>query len=179
MRTPARLVLQPLTGDAPDIVALRSMEGLYRVASLRSRPRVDDGSAEGVSIKPSARLRAQRFQSIEELEAAVAKELSRRAAPRSARDSENGRSVGRKLTSTAATHEGVRGRVTSGATRHPRWLDPEMAQILERSGYRHYPLGGFYVANEDCRITETQLLVTDPESLRDLISKQRGTSRSR
>jgi hypothetical protein len=169
VRTPARLIIQPLTGDGPEIVAVRNVEGLYRVASFNSRRGADDASADGISIKPSAKLRARRFQSIEDLEAAVASELSRRRAVRG--------TLTLKLTSTAARDKSPRGQPS--AARHPQWLDREMAQILERNGYRHYPSGGFYVADQDCRITETQLLVSEPESLRELIARQRAASRRR
>src|SRR5689334_893487 len=77
MAIPLRLILQPLAGDAPEIVVLRDAKGLYRVESLKRRPHVED-SSDGVAVKPSAGLRERRFQSIEELEAAVASELTGR-----------------------------------------------------------------------------------------------------
>jgi len=57
-------------------------------------------------------------------------------------------------------------------TTHPRWLEPEMAKILDESGFRRHASQEYYVANNGARISETQLLIRDVESLRRLIAEQ-------
>jgi hypothetical protein len=49
----------------------------------------------------------------------------------------------------------------------------------DQNGYRHNRVGGFYFADGDCLITETQILVSTPDWLRKLIAKQRAKPRSR
>ena len=57
-------------------------------------------------------------------------------------------------------------------TTHPRWLEPEMAKVLEENGFRRDASQEYYIANNGARISETQLLVRDVESLRRLIAEQ-------
>lgn len=52
---------------------------------------------------------------------------------------------------------------------HPRWLEPEKAQLLDQDGFRRDAARDIYVAANGFRISESQLLVHDVESLRRLI----------
>jgi hypothetical protein len=58
-------------------------------------------------------------------------------------------------------------------TNHPRWLEPEMAEVLDENGFRRDASKEFYIAANGARISETQLLIRDVESLRRLIAEQR------
>jgi len=58
------------------------------------------------------------------------------------------------------------------APSHPRWLEPEMAKVLDENGFRRDVSREFYVADNGARISETQLLIRDVESLRRLIAEQ-------
>ena len=55
------------------------------------------------------------------------------------------------------------------ATAHPRWLEPEMAELLDSNGFRRDAAGDVYIASNGFRITESQLLVHDVGSLQRLI----------
>jgi hypothetical protein len=52
---------------------------------------------------------------------------------------------------------------------HPRWLEPEKAQLLDQNGFRRDAARDIYIAGNGFRITESQLLVHDIESLQRLI----------
>ncbi len=62
------------------------------------------------------------------------------------------------------------------ASSHPRWLEPEMAKLLDEGGFRRDAGRDLYVGANGKRITETQLLVHDSESLKRLIAKLRPRS---
>ena len=47
-----------------------------------------------------------------------------------------------------------------------------MAKVLDDNGFRRDVSQEYYVANNGARISETQLLVRDVESLRRLIAEQ-------
>jgi len=168
MSNRSRLIVQPLTGDDPEIVVLRDGDGLYRVERLNTRSS-EGASGVRTSMRVSTALREQRFASLEDLEAAVARELARRPP---AHGGETAQGKGTKLASVAIPDTAAFRRGKSG--RHPRWLDREMAAVLEDNGYMHNVAGGFYFADEDSVITETQLLVSDLEGLRNMIAKQRA-----
>jgi len=52
---------------------------------------------------------------------------------------------------------------------HPRWLEPEEAQLLDQNGFRRDAARDIYVAANGFRISESQLLVHDVESLQRLV----------
>ena len=52
---------------------------------------------------------------------------------------------------------------------HPRWLEPEKAQLLDQNGFRRDAARDIYVAANGFRISESQLLVHDVESLQRLV----------
>jgi len=47
-----------------------------------------------------------------------------------------------------------------------------MAKVLDENGFRRDASREFYVADNGARISETQLLIRDVESLRRLIAEQ-------
>ena len=55
------------------------------------------------------------------------------------------------------------------ANAHPKWLEPEMAQLLDKNGFRRDAAGDVYIATNGFRLSESQLLVHDVESLQRLI----------
>ena len=55
---------------------------------------------------------------------------------------------------------------------HPRWLQPEMAKVLDENGFRRDASREYYISRNGARISETQLLIRDVESLRRLIAEQ-------
>jgi len=55
------------------------------------------------------------------------------------------------------------------ANPHPRWLEPEMAQLLDQNGFHRDAARDIYVGANGFRISESQLLVHDVESLQRLI----------
>ena len=57
---------------------------------------------------------------------------------------------------------------------HPVWLEPEMAKLLDQNGYRRDAAGDCYITETGTRITESQLLIHDLESLRRLIQARRA-----
>jgi hypothetical protein len=54
-----------------------------------------------------------------------------------------------------------------------------MAKILDESGFRRDSSREFYIASNGARISETQLLIRDADSLRRLIAEQQKRSASR
>jgi len=59
--------------------------------------------------------------------------------------------------------------MTKAAAAHPRWLEPEIAQLLDNNGFRRDVARDIYIAPNGFRVTESQLLVHDVESLQRLI----------
>ena len=53
---------------------------------------------------------------------------------------------------------------------HPVWLEPEMAKLLDEHGFRRFRAQDVYVGPAGIRITETQLLTREVESLRRFIA---------
>ena len=54
---------------------------------------------------------------------------------------------------------------------HPRWLEPEVAKLLDENGFRRNAQADAYFGPAGARITETQLLARDLESLRKLVAR--------